>query len=77
MAQEAKSEVGGFSTINVDKVNVEKYPDFKKVHYNHANLSPGDCLYLPYGKILYIIRNQMLHLYMIQEQILYLLLYKH
>ncbi|EDV23857.1 uncharacterized protein TRIADDRAFT_27062 [Trichoplax adhaerens] len=49
MAKEAKSEVGGFSTINVDKVNIKKYPNFKKVHYNHANLSPGDCLYLPYA----------------------------
>lgn len=38
---------GGFTKLNVEKVNLQKYPKFQQVHYNHANLIPGDCLFLP------------------------------
>ncbi|EDO37504.1 predicted protein [Nematostella vectensis] len=40
---------GGFATLDVDKVNLIKYPKFKEVHWQYANLTAGDCLYLPYS----------------------------
>ena len=49
MAQEPESEIGGFSMLNVDKVNMERYPNFAKVPWHYANVSSGDCLYIPTG----------------------------
>ena len=46
---------GGFAVLDVDQVNLLKYPDFKKVRWQFANLSAGDCLYLPYSKYCRII----------------------
>ena len=41
---------GGFAVLDVDKVNLIKYPEVKEVHWQYANLTPGDCLFLPYSK---------------------------
>ena len=41
---------GGFATLDVESVNLIKYPKFKDVRWKHANMTPGDCLYLPYSK---------------------------
>ena len=41
---------GGFATLDVESVNLIKYPKFKDVRWQHANMTPGDCLYLPYSK---------------------------
>ncbi|XP_035698141.1 uncharacterized protein LOC118431132 isoform X2 [Branchiostoma floridae] len=49
MAEEAISEYGGFSLINVDRVNLQRYPDFAKVPWWYANITAGDCLWLPYS----------------------------
>ncbi|XP_066296269.1 uncharacterized protein [Branchiostoma lanceolatum] len=49
MAEEAVSEYGGFSLINVDGVNLQRYPDFAKVPWWYANITAGDCLWLPYS----------------------------
>lgn len=40
---------GGFATLDVESVNLIKYPKFKDVRWQHANMTPGDCLYLPYS----------------------------
>ncbi|XP_028393789.1 uncharacterized protein LOC114518077 [Dendronephthya gigantea] len=40
---------GGFATLDVDNVNLIKYSDFKHVPWQYANLTAGDCLFLPYG----------------------------
>ena len=40
--------------LDVDKVNLLKYPKFKEVKWEYANMTPGDCLYLPCGKFVYL-----------------------
>ena len=37
----------GVSDINPQAVDMEKYPRVKNVRYEFANMSEGDCLYLP------------------------------
>ncbi|XP_065178636.1 uncharacterized protein LOC135809262 [Sycon ciliatum] len=49
MAEENEGALGGFSLVNVDKVNLVRHPDFKKVHWTYSNLSAGDCIFIPYG----------------------------
>ena len=39
---------GGFSTVNVDDVDVNKYPGFKDTQFYNASMEPGDCLYIPW-----------------------------
>lgn len=41
---------GGFATLDVQSVNLIKYPKFKEVKWQYANMTPGDCLFLPYSK---------------------------
>ena len=41
---------GGFATLDVQSVNLIKYPKFKQVKWQYANMTPGDCLFLPYSK---------------------------
>lgn len=40
---------GGFATLDVESVNLIKYPKFKEVRWQYANMTPGDCLFLPYS----------------------------
>lgn len=40
---------GGFATLDVQSVNLIKYPKFKEVKWQYANMTPGDCLFLPYS----------------------------
>ncbi|RMX38199.1 hypothetical protein pdam_00003363 [Pocillopora damicornis] len=40
---------GGFATLDVQSVNLIKYPKFKQVRWQYANMTPGDCLFLPYS----------------------------
>ena len=30
-------------------MNLIKYPKFKEVRWQYANMTPGDCLFLPYS----------------------------
>ena len=39
---------GLFSTMNVDKVNLKKYPGLEQVHYQISELHGGDCIFVPY-----------------------------
>ena len=50
MAEEDEGALGGFSLVNVDKVNLLKHPKFKNVHWTYSNLTAGDCIFIPYGK---------------------------
>lgn len=43
---------GGFAVLDVDRVNLIKYPQVKQVRWQYANLTAGDCLFLPYSKCL-------------------------
>lgn len=35
--------------MDVQSVNLIKYPKFKQVRWKYANMTPGDCLFLPYS----------------------------
>ena len=41
---------GGFATLDVESVNLIKYPKFKEVKWQYAALIPGNCLFLPYSE---------------------------
>ena len=38
---------GGFTRINVNSVDFEKFPEMKNIPWNSAKMSAGDCLFLP------------------------------
>lgn len=40
--------VGAYSKVDVEKVNLYKYPSLSRVSWYKAKLNPGDCLYIPY-----------------------------
>lgn len=50
LAEEDEGALGGFSLVNVQAVNLLKHPKFKQVRWTYANLTAGDCLFIPYGE---------------------------
>jgi len=46
----------GYSLMDVDKIDMEKYSDLYKVPWNHARLNAGDCLILP-NKYMHQVRS--------------------
>ncbi|XP_001630801.3 uncharacterized protein LOC5510344 [Nematostella vectensis] len=40
--------VGGYSGVDVDRVDFTKYPGLKEVQYFNVTMEPGDCLFIPY-----------------------------
>ncbi|XP_028412670.1 tRNA wybutosine-synthesizing protein 5-like [Dendronephthya gigantea] len=39
---------GGFSGVDVDKVDFTKYPIFHEVEFHEAKMEAGDCLFIPF-----------------------------
>ncbi|KAK3735817.1 hypothetical protein QZH41_019916 [Actinostola sp. cb2023] len=39
---------GGYSGVDVDKVDFTKYPGLREVTYYNVTMQAGDCLYIPY-----------------------------
>lgn len=39
---------GAYSSMDVDKVDYEKFPLIKDLEYYRLNMTAGDCLYIPY-----------------------------
>lgn len=39
---------GAYSGIDVEAVDYDKYPGLAQVEFMHADMQPGDCLYIPY-----------------------------
>lgn len=40
---------GGYSSIDVERVNYTMYPQLRHVdHYHHVTMEEGDCLFIPY-----------------------------
>ena len=37
-----------YSGVDVDDVDYDKYPDMANIKFMHADMQPGDCLYIPY-----------------------------
>ena len=44
---EPGSPLGGFSKINVERVDLLKYPKVKEVPWSYTTVNAGDCLFLP------------------------------
>ena len=49
LASEPSGALGAFALLDIERVNLKKYPDFAKVPWRYANLTAGDCLFLPYS----------------------------
>lgn len=49
---EPDREIGGFSRINPEKVNLIKYPKVAEVPWSFVTVQAGDCLFLPKSKLL-------------------------
>ena len=41
----------GFSSINPDVVDLNLYPGVSKVEWTYSTLEPGDCIFIPSGKV--------------------------
>eukprot|EP00058_Branchiostoma_floridae_P008010 XP_002593498.1 hypothetical protein BRAFLDRAFT_119501 [Branchiostoma floridae] len=46
-AWEPSREIGGYSEVNVHKVDLLKHPNMAKVRWSNFTIHAGDCLYLP------------------------------
>ncbi|XP_002131368.2 uncharacterized protein LOC100179341 [Ciona intestinalis] len=44
---EPENEVGGFSNVNVEHVNLIKHPNIAKIPWSNFTINEGDCLFLP------------------------------
>lgn len=49
-AYEPDREIGGFSRINPQKVDLLKYPKIAEVPWSFVTINAGDCLFLPKSK---------------------------
>ena len=49
LATEPDGAFGAFALLDVDRVNLKKYPQLVGLPWRHANVTAGDCLYLPYS----------------------------
>ncbi|XP_022082158.1 tRNA wybutosine-synthesizing protein 5-like [Acanthaster planci] len=39
---------GSYSSVDVDRVDFNKYPEFRDIEFFEAKLEAGDCIYIPY-----------------------------
>eukprot|EP00057_Strongylocentrotus_purpuratus_P016508 XP_011670982.1 PREDICTED: lysine-specific demethylase 8 [Strongylocentrotus purpuratus] len=49
MAEKTFFVGSGFSSLDVDMINMFQHPDVAKVQWTWATLNPGDCIYIPAG----------------------------
>ena len=47
LAPREPNQGSGYSTINPDVVNLDKYPSVSDVEWEWATLAPGDCIFIP------------------------------
>jgi hypothetical protein len=50
MSETSKYELGGFSDVNVDSVDLLKFPKIKDVRYSKVTMEAGDCIFVPGGR---------------------------
>ena len=39
---------GGYSSVDVESVDMTKFPQLQHVPYNRLTISKGDCVFIPY-----------------------------
>ncbi|XP_033629786.1 uncharacterized protein LOC117291897 [Asterias rubens] len=49
ISENSMYEFGGYSDIEVDNVDLKKYPKMRNVEYARVILDKGDCIYMPSG----------------------------
>ncbi|XP_038048809.1 uncharacterized protein LOC119722653 [Patiria miniata] len=49
ISEESTYEFGGYSTIDVDNVDLDEFPKLRDVEYARVILNKGDCIYMPSG----------------------------
>ncbi len=49
ISEDSMYEFGGYSDIDVDDVDLKKYPQMRNVEYARVILDKGDCIYMPSG----------------------------
>ncbi|XP_013411943.1 jmjC domain-containing protein 5 [Lingula anatina] len=42
-------EDGGYSSVDVEKVDMEKFPSFRNIPWSEVTMDKGDCLFIPTG----------------------------
>lgn len=52
MSEDSRFELGGYSYVDVDAVDLLKYPKIKDVRYSKVTMKAGDCIFVPGGKLL-------------------------
>ncbi|XP_071955296.1 bifunctional peptidase and (3S)-lysyl hydroxylase Jmjd7-like [Antedon mediterranea] len=40
--------LGGYSSVDIDEVDLLKYPGLTQVEFHYAEMSAGDCIFIPY-----------------------------
>ena len=50
-ASEPEYETGGYSLLDVESVDLIKYPEVKDVPWSFVTVNAGDCLFLPKSKL--------------------------
>ncbi|XP_070570099.1 uncharacterized protein [Ptychodera flava] len=51
LSRDSKREFGGHAMIDVDAVDLRKFPKIKDVKYSHVTMNKGDCMYIPSGHL--------------------------
>jgi len=57
VSEDSMRELGGYSMVDVDAVDLVEFPKIKEVRYSKVIMNKGDCIFVPGGKqniILYI-----------------------
>jgi len=49
---QTKDSGSSFSKIDPNQIDLLEYPTVAKVPWTHATLRPGDCIYIPAGRVL-------------------------
>ncbi|EDO48553.1 predicted protein [Nematostella vectensis] len=48
-SEESSKELGGFSIVDVNAVDLEKFPSISDVKYSRITMNKGDCIFVPGG----------------------------
>ncbi|XP_070570097.1 bifunctional peptidase and (3S)-lysyl hydroxylase Jmjd7-like [Ptychodera flava] len=49
LSRDSLQEFGGYSEVNIDTVDLTKFPKIKDVKFSHVTMNKGDCIYMPSG----------------------------
>lgn len=50
MSDDSRYELGGYSIVDVDSVDLLEFPKIRDVRYSKVTMNKGDCIFMPGGK---------------------------